>query len=566
MSEFPNASTALATVVVDELIRHGVEMWVGSPGSRSTALVLAISRRPEAQLAMAIDERSAGFHALGWSKATGRPAVVVTTSGSAVAHLLPAVVEADLAGARLLVITADRPPEMRSVGANQTIDQAHIFERYLRGGFELGPAERHPSAPRWWRSVVSQAAALAGGANSGPGPVHLNLAFREPTVGVSDDGRSRDDPYPFDGAGRSDGAPWTVGFGSTLPARESLDGLVAMMSSVERGVIVAGAGTAPEVAQLGDRIGWPVLATAESGLRSLSGVIATGHHLVSRVDPEAVVRFGSTGPSSRILGLCSGEARQAVISPMWSDPARSAEVMIIADPGQVARALIDMVEPREGDWLPWWRHSDRLVRTVLAEATSELLDEPLTAVAVGRLDPDPLVVASSMPIRDLEAFAFDVGRVVANRGASGIDGLVSTALGAARTGPRPLALTGDLSLFHDSNGFLVDDLPGCVFVVIDNRGGGIFSFLPQGWHVGREFERLFATPAPAEVADLARLHGLTLVAAGTTGELEAAVREGWEAGERRLVVVKSDRTENVAVHQRLDRLVEAAVGKLASPP
>lgn len=566
MSDYPNPSTALASVVVDELWRHGVGLWVASPGSRSTALVLAITSLPEATLRMAIDERSAAFHALGWAKASGRLAAVVTTSGSAVASLLPAVVEADLAATPLVVLTADRPPELRGVGANQTIDQARIFERFVRGSYDVGPAERHPAAPRWWRAIISQAVGRAMGGGGAPGPVHVNLAFREPTVAVSDDGRARDDPYPTAVDGRPRQAPWTSTFGSVLPSPDAFAALTEMVETVGRGLIVAGAGATPAVAELGERIGWPVLATAESGLRARGGVIATGHHLAARVSPEAVMRFGSVGPSQQMLDLCSGDSRQAVISPVWSDPGRVAEVVVLADPGAVAERMEGSSRRAEPAWRMWWLEADRVVRSALSEALDERLGEPMVAAVAGRLGADPLVVASSMPIRDIEAFAFGVGRVVANRGASGIDGLVSVALGAAAAGPRPLALIGDLSLLHDGNGFLLDDVPPCVFVVVDNRGGGIFSFLPQGLWVGADFERLFATPPAVDLADLARLHHLAFSVVDTAAGLEEAVREGWEKGERRLVVVRSDRSENVAEHRRLARRVEAALDELAPPP
>jgi 2-succinyl-5-enolpyruvyl-6-hydroxy-3-cyclohexene-1-carboxylate synthase len=544
-----------------------VGLWVASPGSRSTALVLAITGLPEAPLRMAIDERSAAFHALGWAKAVGRPAAVVTTSGSAVASLLPAVVEADLAATPLVVLTADRPPELRGVGANQTIDQARIFARFVRGSYDVGPPERHPAAPRWWRAIISQAVGRAMGGGGPPGPVHVNLAFREPTVAVSDDGRARDDPYPAgtDG-GRPQQAPWTSTFGSVLPAADAFAALTEMVETVRRGLIVAGAGATPAVADLGERIGWPVLATAESGLRTRPGVIATGHHLAARVSPEAVMRFGSIGPSQQMLELCSGDSRQAVISPVWSDPGRVAEVVVLADPGAVAERVEGSSSRAEPAWRAWWLEADRVARSALSEALDERLGEPTVAAVAGRLGADPLVVASSMPIRDVEAFAFEVGRVVANRGASGIDGLVSVALGAARAGPRPLALIGDLSLLHDGNGFLVDEVPPCVFVVVDNRGGGIFSFLPQGLWVGADFERLFATPPAVDLGDLARLHHLSFSVVETSVGLEEAVREGWERGDRCLVVVRSDRAENVAEHQRLARRVEAALDELAPPP
>lgn len=571
---YPNPSTALAQVLIDELVRGGVGLIVAAPGSRSTALALAAARHTGVELVVALDERSAAFHALGRSKATGRPAAVLTTSGTAVANLLPAVVEADLSGTPLVVLSSDRPAELRGVGANQTIDQVGIFPRVLRFVVDLGPGETHPEAPRWWRSTVAQGLGYATGFGTRPGPVQFNIAFREPTVPVSDDGRSRAEPFPYDAPGRDD-LPWTATRASRSPAAETVSAVVELLVGVERGVIVAGAGVggAGAVAELGEVLGWPVLATAMSGLRGTTA-LATGHHLAARVRPEVVLRFGSPGPSRNLVDLASCDAIQIVVGPTWSDPARVANLMVDGSPGAIAAALNTEIGRktegeegvgRAGEWIEWWRNADAAVRAALERELSGSLTEPAVAAVTGRLSADALVVASSMPIRDVESYAFEVPPVVANRGASGIDGLVSTALGVAGDGGRTAALTGDLSLLHDSNGFICRPRPTCAFVVVDNGGGGIFSFLPQAHHAGDDFERLFGTPPARSLELLAEFHHLQHHQVEDAGALEAAVESTWQAAESSLVVVESDRDSNVAEHQRLAGVVDETLASLPPP-
>lgn len=559
----PNPSTALAFVIIDELVRGGVRRIVAAPGSRSTALVLAASARDEVDLHVAVDERSAAFYALGSAKATGHLAAVVTTSGTAVANLLPAVVEADASGTALVVVSSDRPAELRRVGANQTIEQAGIFGRFVRLAMELGPAERHPSAPRWWRSEISQALAAAAGWQGRPGPVHLDVAFREPTVGVSDDGRSVADPYPFDTGGRPDGRTWTEVAVATRPDPTAVERVVRAIGEARRGVVVAGAGCDghPVVTRLGERLGWPVIATAESGLRATS-TIATGHHLLAAAAaPDLVVRFGGPGPSRRVVDLVLGDVAQVVVGDGWSDPGRSARLLLGGSIPEVAAALAIEVADREpDDWWRWWSEADNRMRSVLRGEVGESVTEPATAALMGEVGADRLAVASSMPIRDIEAFCFDPPPIVANRGASGIDGFVSTALGMAGWAERPVALTGDVSLLHDSNGFMVDPRPDCVFVVVDNGGGGIFSFLPQARHIPPDqFERLFAAPPRRRMAHLAALHGLSHRRVDHLTDLASAVEAARAEGGIGLVVVETDRAANVEEHRRLDAVAAAVM-------
>lgn len=568
---YPNPSTALASVVIDELARAGCRLVVAAPGSRSTALVLAAAAHSDLELVMVLDERSAGYQALGWAKASGRPGVVMTTSGTAVANLFPAVVEADAAGVALIVVSSDRPPELRGVGANQTIDQPNMFAGYVRHSSDLGPAVDEPGAVRFWRSHVSQALAAGTGWNGTPGPVHLNLAFREPTVGVPDDGRVTAAEFPAGESGRGHLGPWSRRLAGHQPSPQVVSDLGALLAGTERGLIIAGGGVdAPvSVVDLGGRLGWPVVATAESGLRRQPGTIATGHHLlgVEGDAPDLILRFGTPGPSRRLVDLVAGKTRQVVVGPTWSDPGRQAEVFVDQDPGQLAAALNETIPSnRSSAWLDWWAGADQAVRAALQPELGTVLTEPAVAATAGRSGADRLVAASSMPIRDLEAYAFDLPPLIANRGASGIDGLVSTTLGVARLGGRTLALAGDLSILHDSNGFIGDSRPDCVFVVVDNSGGGIFSFLPQAEHVGADFDRLFATPHERDLSRLAEFHEIAYREEATLAGLEAAVDDLGAQDGAGMVVVRTDRSENVAEHRRLERLALDAVDGFGPVP
>jgi 2-succinyl-5-enolpyruvyl-6-hydroxy-3-cyclohexene-1-carboxylate synthase len=576
-----NPSHAFALVLVDELARCGVTEAVVAPGSRSTALAMALHDDPRLRLHVEIDERSAGFLAVGLARVTGRPAVVVTTSGSATANLHPAVVEADEAGVPLLVVTADRPPELRQTGANQAIDQLKLYGDAVRWFCEVGVPEDRPGVVAFWRSTACRAVAEAMGVAGRAGPVHCNVAFREPTVPATDDGRTRAEHafrQPLDG--RPDRRAWTT---VDLPPRQvppaELQSFAARLAATERGVIVVGDTTARPgpIHALAAATGWPVVAEPTSNARFGPHVVAHAAPLLgvpTFLDghrPDLVLRVGRPTVSRAVLGLLDPRIPQVVVTGdgAWHDPTRSASDVVVADPDLTLAALADLLAiDASSDWGRSWVDADAAAATAIAAVLAGEGDvtEPGAARAALAAVPDggALVVASSMPIRDLDAWT--PGRehveVFANRGASGIDGFVSTAIGVslAHRGPT-VALAGDLSFLHDRNGLLVRpdvERIDLVLVVVDNDGGGIFHFLPQADHPG-PFERVFGTPHGLDLADVARTHGVAYVAPDP-GDLTDEVRRRCADGGLHLVHVQTDRHANRGLHARLQDAVAAAVG------
>ena len=548
----PNASTALAEVVIDELVRGGVRDVVVAPGSRSAALAIAAARREDVAVTVLIDERSAAFFALGIGKATGRPAAVVTTSGSAVAHLYPAVVEADTGLVPLLLLTADRPPELHGVGANQTIEQSGLFGTAVRDMVELGPAEHDQSAHASWRQGVCRALEAAA-----EGPVHLNIAFREPLVPETDDGRTRDRAFEFDTGGRPGGARWV----EAPPRGEQTATLDERWTDPERGVVVAG--DAPHIGleqidRLAATLGWPLIVEPTAGGRPAQA-ITTAHHLLSdpelaeRLRPDVALVIGRVNLSRPVMGWLAGIPRLIVDPRITRAPDAQAELA-------TRWPEIPQIGHRDGAWRREWLEVESVARRALDEWLDRAdLVEPRIARDVADAVPagGTLLVASSMPVRDLD-LAMRAGgvRVLSNRGASGIDGIVSTAFGMASVDRGPVVvLTGDLALLHDANGFLVEPRPDVVLVVVNNDGGGIFSFLPQVRQTD-VFDRIFGTPHGRSFEMLAAFHGVHHRRLTEVGpQVEAALA----AGGTWILEAVTDRVSNPDVHRTITRAVVAAV-------
>lgn len=572
-----NPATALATVLADELVRCGLTDVVLTPGSRSGPLALAAHEAGGIRVHVRIDERSAAYLAVGLGKVRGRPAAVACTSGSATANLHPAVVEASQAGVPLLVLTADRPPELRDTGANQTIDQVQLYGRAVRWFHELEGTEAHGHAVRYWRSVVCRAWGVAAGED--PGPVHLNLAFREPLV---PDGSA---DWPESLAGRAGGAPWTAVASPPSPSRaEPPQPAVAELPRVERGVLVAGDG-APEPAAyvaLAQQRGWPVLAEPTSGARRGPNALSAYHYVLSspgfaeKHRPDVVVTLGKPGLSRALLALLETARQHVVISrtPRWADPTRSA-TRVVPGPAEDPATPVGAPGPERGGrdgparssgWLQAWLGADRAARAAVDRVldAQTALTEPGLARDVAATIPHGglLFAGSSMPIRDLDRTMHPrTGLLVlGNRGASGIDGAVSAAAGAALAHGGPsYALLGDLALLHDQNGLVLgpdEPRPDLTLIVVNNDGGGIFSLLPQAAAPSAAaFERVFAAPHGVQPERVAAMAGIPYAPLERPGDLQ---RLGGGEG-LRLVEARTERSAAAAVHDDLQQAADHAL-------
>lgn len=570
------AQAAFAATLVDEWVRAGLSEAVIAPGSRSTPLALALAEDGRLRLHIRLDERAAGFLALGLSRATGRATVVVTTSGTASAELHPAVAEADLAGVPMVVCTADRPPELQGVGAPQTMNQTGLYGSAARWAMAVAVPER--SQDGMWRSLAARSVAEAEAAPSGPGPVHLNLAFRDPLV-------ARPGPMP---PGRSDGRPWHHVSRPVLGATPA--DVAAVAGGPGRGVLVvgAGAGDPDAVHEAATALGWPVLADPRSGARTpgpatvaAADAILRSPHACDRLRPEVVVHLGERWTSRALADwLRQPGVRHVLVDPdwRWRDPDRLAATVLRTDPTALCRAVAETVpEPLAGpEWRTTWTSAEAAAQAALATALDSRgeLTEPRVARTLFDALPSEatLVVGSSMPIRDLEWFAATRHRppaVLANRGVNGIDGTIATALGVA-AGRGPVAvLLGDLSFLHDAGALLgaaETSEVSCTLVVVDNHGGGIFSFLPQASRLPADtFELLFGTPQAADVCTVAAAYGARVVRAADEGELRAALKEQVGSPGVSMIHLRTDRAANVAVHDRTHRTVARALAELWAP-
>jgi len=551
------AATFCATLI-DEWIHNGVTHAVIAPGSRSTVMALALAQRTDLHLHVFHDERSAAFAALGIGQ-LGIPAVVVCTSGTAAAHFHAAVIEAHLSAVPLIVCTTDRPPELRDVGAPQTIDQTKLFGSAVRWFHDPGVADASASAA--WRSLAAHAYGAATG--GWPGPVHLNLPFREPLLGVAGD-------LP----GRSSLMAVTIN-SNTVVSPYAIAWLATRVST-GRGVIVAGrnCGSPDGVLALAASTGWPVLADARSGLRHLDGVaISAADAILRSADfssahrPDVVIRLGQP-PVSKVLNqwLAALDAYQIHVTPVpnWTDPDGVVAHRIVAEPGSVCTALAAHLSCADEAWLADWVDAEQLAQTAIdASLANAALTEPGVARAVvAAMRPGShLVVSSSMPIRDVEWFGVVPNGVTVhcNRGANGIDGVIATAIGVSLATRAPTTLLiGDVAFLHDSSSLigLVHRGIDLRIIVIDNDGGGIFSFLPQAAALAPDrFEQLFGTPHGVNLLALSAAHAIPAVQATSIADVVAAA----SATGTHLALVRSDRTANVAVHAAVNAAVVAAI-------
>jgi 2-succinyl-5-enolpyruvyl-6-hydroxy-3-cyclohexene-1-carboxylate synthase len=545
-----DVQATFCATLVDEWLALGVRHAVVAPGSRSTPMALALADRDEMQVHVVHDERSAAFVALGLG-IDGDPALLLCTSGTAAANFYPAVVEAGLSEIPMIVLTADRPEELRGVGAPQTIDQIDLYGRHVVWSRDPGvPVDDERSL---WRELAVDA-----WSHASRGPVQLNLAFREPLLGDTSD-------LPP----RSGVVPRSSGHGGPSGRRSDAVPVVAS----PRGLIVVGGRSgvdADAVTLLAERTGWPIVADPLSQMRHLRGAITTADAIL-RNDrfaddhlPDVIVRIGRPA-ASKVLAQWTARATAAgatllqVGGPGLIDPDRNVAAIVTIDDLLAAPSTTSSASP---DWVDAWCSADGVADSVIVDTLSQF--DELTEPGVARTladtiaDDADLVVASSMPVRDLEWFGGSRARAYANRGANGIDGVLGTALGRALGGRTTFVLLGDLAFVHDSNALTALHARNADLriVVVDNDGGGIFSFLPQATALPDErFEQLFGTPLGVDAVALATSYGLD---ARTVQAVDELVEQLAQPGPW-VCCVPTDRHHNVEVHSALHGAVVAAL-------
>jgi 2-succinyl-5-enolpyruvyl-6-hydroxy-3-cyclohexene-1-carboxylate synthase len=608
----------LLRAFVDELARCGMRAACTSPGSRSAPLVLSLAREQRVRCYSHIDERCAGFFALGLAKASGLPVAVACTSGTAAAELLAAAVEAHEARVPLLLLSADRPPELRENGAGQAIDQLKLFGGAAKWFFEVGVHEAGPRQLRWIRTLACRAywTALEGS----PGAVHLNFPLREPLVS--------EEPLPEEESGRGDGAPY-VRRAAPAPGISNADSgarldiapgpadayLRELIAGAHRGVLVAGreerqSGLGAVAAAFAQAAGWPLLADPLSGARRGEAAIAHYDALLrdegfaASFQPDLVLRVGDLPVSKPLRGWLArlDGVRQAALDPegAWQDPDSVLADSLALEPASALTRLREWLVSEDGqhtraeaDWLASWRGADERAAQAILGVLGDELSEPAVAAELGVLLPAQatLFVASSMPVRDIETFwpaRADPPRVLCNRGANGIDGTVSSAFGAAAHGPGPVVLLiGDVALAYDIGGLLSASRLGLrlTIVLLDNGGGGIFDFLPVAdasiartpdaaagqpqapdrLSETREdadiYTRHIATPTGLDFAHTAKLYGLGYERVDTLAALRSALERALAPDTGSILLhIHSERASNVELHRRVWHAVSEELG------
>jgi 2-succinyl-5-enolpyruvyl-6-hydroxy-3-cyclohexene-1-carboxylate synthase len=584
------ANLELAGALVDQCVASGVRHAVICPGSRSTPIAVSLATHPDMRAWVLIDERAAAFFALGMARQLNAPVLILSTSGTAAANFLPAVVEARLSRIPLLVLTADRPPELRDWGAAQTIDQIQLFGSHVKWFVDMPVPVADHALIRHTRATAARAVQTA---RSHPaGPVHLNFPFREPLLPAD----LRPSTYPRsiveDGHQSDPSAPAEPGQLVSSPA--ALGELADQIAQAPRGIIVCGPGEAPGLAlaatALSAASGYPILADPLSGLRfgphDRAAIIDAydpflrDPETAEALQPEVVIRVGAlptSKPLQQFLLTCPDRTHVVIDAGAPRDPSHLSTSYLLGDPAATLAALAGSVADagcsRQCGWVSAWKAVDRATARAIEGALAEEADsfEGRAVAEVAALLPDgaTLVAGNSMPIRDVDAFVRGDRRrlrIVSNRGANGIDGVVSAALGAAGVADDPVVLiVGDLSFFHDLNGLLAAkkyDLSATI-VVLNNDGGGIFSFLPQAGQLDTAtFETLFGTPTGLDVSAAARLFGASHARPGDWSAFRREICRGIRGDGPAVVELVTDRNRNVVQHQAVWASVAEALRRV----
>lgn len=591
-----NATYAFVQAFCEEVQRAALRNVVICPGSRSTPLALACAAQPGLRVWMHVDERSAAFFALGMARRLQEPVALLCTSGTAAANFFPAIVEARLTHVPLLVLTADRPPELRDNGAPQTIDQNRLYGTHVKWFVEVALPEASSQALRYVRTLANRAVALTRMVPAGP--VHLNFPFREPLVPIANAYQplppaSQRDAVSWEG--RADGAPYVAVSDAPLGAASSktIAHLISLLQPLPRGLIIAGplanADLTHPLVRLAEWLGYPILADPLSQLRcgnhnrrqilSSYDAFLRLDSFVARVQPQVVLRFGAMPTSKPLLLYLQryADCQHIVVDGQggWNEPTQLATDVIHADPVALCLDLLQhfpvpVEETEEArSWLHTWQHADLVTRQALHQAMQDFSQpfEGRIFSELAELIPadSTLYVGNSMPVRDLDTFFWGGRRpvhILGNRGSNGIDGLVSSALGASAAAPSAptILVIGDLSFFHDLNGLLAARLHrlNLTVILVNNDGGGIFSFLPQAAHP-EHFEQLFGTPIGLDFQPVVQMYGGTFQRVATWEEFRAVFGQSVGADGLHVIELQTERASNVNMHRQLWHVVEQAL-------
>ncbi|WP_027410480.1 2-succinyl-5-enolpyruvyl-6-hydroxy-3-cyclohexene-1-carboxylic-acid synthase [Anoxybacteroides tepidamans] len=571
--------TLYVAAFVDELAKAGVRDVVVSPGSRSTPFAIVMAEHPDMQVYMSIDERSASFFALGIAKAKRKPVALLCTSGTAAANYFPAVVEAYYSRVPLIVLTADRPHELRDVGAPQAIDQIHIYGKHAKWFVDMALPESGNGMLRYARMMAARAAAMA--MTAPRGPVHLNFPLREPLVPAVTE-------QTWEQIEAKEPSYVQVTIGKKTLGDEQFQQLYERLSHAEKGWIICGDIDVPEFAEavttLAEKLQYPILADPLSQLRSgmhTKDYIIESYDAILKDDalakellPDVVIRFGAM-PVSKPLSLLlknHPSIEQIVVDGEggWREPTFTASQMVYCDEVEFCSRLAKLVTHRavKSEWVQTWQAVNQLAKETLLEVGKESeMFEGRVFIELAELLPERslLFVGNSMPIRDADTFFMGNNkqiRVIANRGANGIDGVVSSALGASVVEEPVVLVIGDLSFYHDLNGLLAAKLHrlNATIIVINNNGGGIFSFLPQASY-DKHFETLFGTPTDLQFEHVVRMYDGHYQKADTWDDFRCCVRQSVESKGLHVIELCTLRQENVVKHRLLWKNVSQGVSE-----
>jgi len=579
-----NINILWGSLIIEELIRNGINYFCISPGSRSTPLTVAVARHPKARYIICNDERAAAYHAVGYARGKGKPAVVISTSGTAVANYFPAVVESSFDLVPLLILSADRPPELRATGANQTIQQTNIFGDYLRWQFDL-PCPNEKVALEVVLTTVDQAIyrALHGPA----GPVHLNCPFREPLAPSLS--AIQDDYLDSVKNWINNSAPYTF-YSASYPSigGSDLQKLISLLNQVKRGILVVGHLRTTEerssVLKLSKMLRWALFADILSGIRlgNNEDFLITNYDqlllsekFMESLQPEVIFQLGGQITSKRLLkyleNLKSDKYILVTNHPFRFDPIHRITWRIESSLQALGESLINQISPKiDRNWLNNIIQQSKQTKQIIQEFQfkDDDLNEPAIAQIISKNIPkeQALFLASSLPIREMDMFSDFSDHIVnvsANRGASGIDGIIATALGYMEGLKEPVTLlVGDLAFFHDLNSLLLvkSVLRPLILIVINNQGGGIFSFLPIAKYKDI-FETFFATPHSHTFELAAKMFQLDYYQPKTKNDFLQSYQQALREGKSAIIEIQTNREQNFDFHEMIQEKIKQTLDK-----